>query len=159
MTGAGKEDVFRKAGDFVGAPADLAVRVGASWPIWKPEDELTERGLGKPGDIANGELAKAYFNTGAWLKTVGEFDTAPTMDEIVAHIDTLCAEKALEQGSKARPVFVLQQRLEIDEGLQGTEALGDRPGLKQGRRHWLAQVRRAAQESAFQRRRYPGHPT
>ena len=98
MTGPDKEAVFRKAGDFVGAPPDLAIKVGESWPIWKPEDELTERGLGAPGHIADGELAKAYFNTGAWLKANGKLDAAPTMDAIVAHIDTQYAEKALSGG-------------------------------------------------------------
>jgi NitT/TauT family transport system substrate-binding protein len=98
MTGPNKDDVFRKAGDFVGAPPDVAIKVGEAWPIWKPEDELTERGLGAPGHIADGELAKAYFNTGAWLKSNGKLDVAPTMDEIVAHIDTQYAEKAIGGG-------------------------------------------------------------
>ena len=34
----------------------------------------------------------------AWLKTAGKLDAPPTMDEIVAHIDTQYAEKALGGG-------------------------------------------------------------
>jgi NitT/TauT family transport system substrate-binding protein len=98
MTGPGREDVFRKAGAFAGADPEQAVKVGTAWPIWKPEDELTERGLGVPGHIADGEVAKAYFNTGAWLKAAGRLDNPPTMETIVAHIDTQYAQKALAGG-------------------------------------------------------------
>jgi NitT/TauT family transport system substrate-binding protein len=98
MSGPQREDIFRKAGPFVGADPEQAVKIGTAWPLWKPEDELTEKGLGAPGHIADGEVAKAYFNTGAWLKTRGRLDTPPTMDQIVAHIDTQYAEKALSGG-------------------------------------------------------------
>ena len=98
MTGPQREEVFRKAAAFVGADPDQAVKVGTSWPIWKPEDELTERGLGTTGHIAESEVAKAYLNTGAWLKTQGRLENPPSMETIVAHIDTRFAEKALAGG-------------------------------------------------------------
>ncbi|MBS0519406.1 MAG: ABC transporter substrate-binding protein [Proteobacteria bacterium] len=98
MTGPNKEEVFRKAAAFVGADPDQAVKVGTSWPIWKPEDELTARGLGAPGKIADGEVANAYFRTGAWLKKSGRLESPPSMETIVAHIDQTYAQKALSGG-------------------------------------------------------------
>jgi ABC-type nitrate/sulfonate/bicarbonate transport system substrate-binding protein len=98
MTGPQREDVFRKAGAFAGADPEQAVKIGAAWPIWKPEDELTERGLGAPGHVADGEVAKAYFRTGAWLKATGRLDNPPTVETIVAHIDTQYAQRALSGG-------------------------------------------------------------
>jgi NitT/TauT family transport system substrate-binding protein len=100
MTGPNRQDVFRKAAAFAGADPDRAVKIGTTWPIWKPEEELTERGLGAPGKIADGEVAKAYFRTGAWLKKAGRLDNPPSMETIVAHIDTRFAEKALSGGCK-----------------------------------------------------------
>ncbi len=98
MTGPRRDEVFRKAGEFVGAEPEQAVKIGTAWPIWKPEDELTERGLGAPGHAADGEVAKAYFNTGAWLKAQGRLESPPSLEQIVAHIDTQYAEKALAGG-------------------------------------------------------------
>jgi taurine transport system substrate-binding protein len=98
MTGPDKENVFRKAAKFAGAEPEQAVKVGTSWPIWKPEDELTERGLGAPGKVAAGEVAKAYFRTGDWLKKAGRLDNPPTMETIVGHIDQSFAQKALGGG-------------------------------------------------------------
>ncbi|SKA32117.1 NitT/TauT family transport system substrate-binding protein [Enhydrobacter aerosaccus] len=98
MTGSTKDEVFRKAAAFVGADPEQAVKVGTSWPIWKPEDELTERGLGAPGKIAEGEVAKAYFRTGAWLKKAGRLENPPSMEAIVSHIDPTYAQKALAGG-------------------------------------------------------------
>jgi ABC-type nitrate/sulfonate/bicarbonate transport system substrate-binding protein len=100
MTGPDKDAVFRKAGAFVGADPEQAVKIGGSWPIWKPEDELTERGLGAPGKIAEGQVAQAYYRTGQWLKEAGRLDNPPSMDVIVAHIDTSFAQKALSGGCK-----------------------------------------------------------
>jgi NitT/TauT family transport system substrate-binding protein len=100
MTGADKEAVFKKAGAFVGADEEKAVKVGSSWPIWKPENELTQRGLGEPGKIADGQVAQAYYKTGQWLKSAGRLDNPPSMETIVAHIDTQFAEKALSGGCK-----------------------------------------------------------
>jgi ABC-type nitrate/sulfonate/bicarbonate transport system substrate-binding protein len=98
MTGPQKDEVFRKAAAFVGADPDQAVKVGTAWPIWKPEDELTERGLGAPGHVAESEVAKAYLNIGAWLKAQGRLENPPSMEVIVAHIDTQYAQKALAGG-------------------------------------------------------------
>lgn len=100
MTGPQREEVFRKARAFVGADPEQAVKIGAAWPIWKPEDELTERGLGASDHIADGEVAKAYLRTGAWLKTAGRLDNPPTMEAIVAHIDPRYAQKALSGGCR-----------------------------------------------------------
>jgi NitT/TauT family transport system substrate-binding protein len=100
MTGSNKEEVFRKAASFSGADPDQAVKIGTSWPIWKPQEELTERGLGAPGKIAEGEVAKAYFHTGAWLQKAGRLESPPSMDTIVAHIDQRFAAKALSGGCK-----------------------------------------------------------
>jgi ABC-type nitrate/sulfonate/bicarbonate transport system substrate-binding protein len=98
MTGSDKDAVFRKAGAFVGEDPDQAVKVGSEWPIWKPENELTQRGLGAPGKIAEGQVAQAFYKTGEWLKKSGRLDNPPSMDAIVAHIDTQFAEKALSGG-------------------------------------------------------------
>lgn len=100
MRGANKDAVLRKAGAFVGENPDQAVKVGSNWPIWKPENELTQRGLGAPGKIAEGQVAQAFYKTGLWLKKSGRLDNPPTMDAIVAHIDTQYAEKALSGGCK-----------------------------------------------------------
>jgi NitT/TauT family transport system substrate-binding protein len=100
MTGADKEAVFRKAAAFVGADPEQAIKVGGNWPIWKPEKELTQSGLGEPGKIADGQVAQAYFRTGQWLKKAGRLDNPPSMDTIVQHIDTQFAEKALSGGCK-----------------------------------------------------------
>lgn len=100
MTGADKDAVFRKAAAFVGADPEKAVSVGTNWPIWKPENELTQRGLGEPGKIAEGQVAQAYYRTGQWLKAAGRLDNPPSMDTIVAHIGTQFAEKALSGGCK-----------------------------------------------------------
>ncbi|MEO8924922.1 MAG: hypothetical protein ABI330_19205, partial [Caldimonas sp.] len=100
MTGPGKDGVMRKAAGFVGADPDKAVKVGVSWPIWKPEDELTERGLGSPGRVAEGQVAQAYLRTGEWLKKTGRLDNPPSMKTIVDHIDLQFAQKALSGGCK-----------------------------------------------------------
>jgi NitT/TauT family transport system substrate-binding protein len=100
MTGSSRDEVFRKAGAFVGADPARAVKVGTSWPLWKPQDELTAQGLGAPGKIGDGFVAQAYFRTGQWLKEAGRLDAAPDLAAIVAHIDTRYAEKALNGGCK-----------------------------------------------------------
>ena len=100
MTGSNKDAVFRTAGAFVGEDPDQAVKVGSGWPIWKPENELTQRGLGEPGKIAEGQVAQAYYKTGQWLKEAGRLDNPPSMDAIVSHIDTQFAQKALSGGCK-----------------------------------------------------------
>jgi NitT/TauT family transport system substrate-binding protein len=100
MTGADKDAVLGKAGAFVGADPEKAIKVGSSWPIWKPENELTQRGLGEPGKVAEGQVAQAYFKTGQWLKASGRLDNPPSMETIVSHIDTQFAEKALSGGCK-----------------------------------------------------------
>lgn len=100
MTGPGKDGVMHKAAGFVGADPDKAVKVGVSWPIWKPEDELTERGLGSPGRVAEGQVAQAYLRTGEWLKKTGRLDNPPSMKTIVDHIDLQFAQKALSGGCK-----------------------------------------------------------
>lgn len=100
MTGPDKDAVFRKAAGFVGADPAQAVKIGTTWPIWKPEDELTERGLGAPGKIADGQVAKAYLRTGEWLKEAGKLDNPPSMATIVNHIDLQFAQKALSGDCK-----------------------------------------------------------
>jgi taurine transport system substrate-binding protein len=98
MTGPDREAVLRKASEFVGADPATGVKVGESWPIWKPEDELTQQGLGAPGHVAEGAVALAYERTGQWLKAGGRLDNPPTMNQIVAHIDLTYAQKALSGG-------------------------------------------------------------
>ena len=100
MTGPNKDAVLRKAAGFVGADPDKAVKVGTTWPIWKPEDELTARGLGAPGAVAEGQVAQAYLHTGEWLKKAGKLDNPPSLKTIVDHIDLQFAQKALEGGCK-----------------------------------------------------------
>ncbi|MDQ2949754.1 MAG: ABC transporter substrate-binding protein [Acidobacteriota bacterium] len=100
MTGPNKDAVIRKAAEFVGADPDKAVNVVTAWPIWKPENELTERGLGAPGKIAEGQVAQAYLRTGEWLKKTGRLDNPPSMETIVSHIDIQFAQKALSGGCK-----------------------------------------------------------
>jgi ABC-type nitrate/sulfonate/bicarbonate transport system substrate-binding protein len=100
MTGPDKDAVLRKAAGFVGADPDKAVKVGTTWPIWKPEDELTARGLGAPGAVAEGQVAQAYLRTGEWLKKAGKLDNPPTLQTIVDHIDLRFAQKALSGGCK-----------------------------------------------------------
>lgn len=100
MRGPNRDAVLRKAGAFVGADPEQAVKIGSHWPIWKPENELTQRGLGEPGKIADGQVAKAYYRTGQWLKKAGKLDNPPSMDTIVAHIDETFAQKALSGGCK-----------------------------------------------------------
>lgn len=100
MTGATKDEVFRKAGAFVGQQPEQAIKVGSHWPIWKPQNELTQKGLGAPGKVAESQVAQAYYKTGQWLKESGRLDTPPTMEQIVAHIDTSFAQKALSGGCK-----------------------------------------------------------
>jgi ABC-type nitrate/sulfonate/bicarbonate transport system substrate-binding protein len=100
MTGPDKDAVLRKAAGFVGADPDKAVKVGTTWPIWKPEDELTARGLGAPGAVAEGQVAQAYLRTGEWLKKAGKLDNPPSLQTIVDHIDLRFAQKALSGGCK-----------------------------------------------------------
>lgn len=100
MTGPDKNAVLRKAATFVGADPDQAVKVGSTWPIWKPEDELTERGLGAPGKVAEGQVAQAYLRTGEWLKKAGKLNDPPSMKTIVDHIDLQFAQKAMSGGCK-----------------------------------------------------------
>lgn len=95
MSGPDKEAVFRKASEFAGADPALGVKVGTGWPIWKPEDELTQAGLGEPGHVAEGAVAQAYLRTGQWLKEAGRLDTPPSLEAIVAHIDPGYAQKAI----------------------------------------------------------------
>ncbi len=100
MNGPSKDEVFRKASGFVGADPATGTKVGKSWPVWDPKDELTQQGLGEPGHIADGAVAQAYFRTGQWLKEQGRLDNPPSMDMIVAHIDISYAQKALSGGCK-----------------------------------------------------------
>ncbi|HZS83745.1 MAG TPA: ABC transporter substrate-binding protein [Stellaceae bacterium] len=100
MTGPSKDEVFRKASAAVGADPAVGTKVGESWPIWNPKDELTQQGLGEPGHLADGAVAQAYFRTGQWLKEQGRLDAPPSMDTIVAHIDIRYAQKALSGGCK-----------------------------------------------------------
>lgn len=98
MKGPSKEDVLRKASGFVGADPATGIKVGEQWPIWDPKDELTERGLGAPGHIADSQVAQAYYHTGQWLKQQGKIDNPPSMQAIVSRIDISYAQKALSGG-------------------------------------------------------------
>jgi ABC-type nitrate/sulfonate/bicarbonate transport system substrate-binding protein len=98
MTGPDREAVLRKASEFVGADPAVGIKVGEGWPIWKPENELTQQGLGAPGHVAEAAVALAYEHTGQWLKEAGRLDNPPSMDQIVAHIDLSYAQKALSGG-------------------------------------------------------------
>lgn len=98
MRGPSKVAVLRKASGFVGADPATGVKVGEQWPLWNPKDELTERGLGAPGHIADGQVAQAYFHTGQWLKQQGKIDNPPSMKAIVSRIDIHYAQKALNGG-------------------------------------------------------------
>jgi NitT/TauT family transport system substrate-binding protein len=100
MTGPDQDGVFRKASAFVGADPEAGAKIGRNWPIWKPEDELTQQGLGVPGHVDQGAVAQAYLRTGEWLHQQGRLDTPPSIATIVAHIDQSYAQKALNGGCK-----------------------------------------------------------
>lgn len=100
MTGPDRDAVFRKASAFVGADPDAGTEVGKAWPVWKPDDELTQQGLGTPDHVDEGAVAQAYFRTGEWLHQQGRLDAPPSMATIVAHIDQSYAQKALSGGCK-----------------------------------------------------------
>ncbi len=100
MTAPDNDEVFRKAAAFADANPDLAVKAAKAWPIWAPSDEVSQQGLREPGGVANGAVAQAYHRTGQWLQRQGRLDTPPTMDVIVAYIDTSYAQKALGDGCR-----------------------------------------------------------
>lgn len=68
------------------------VKMGADWPYWPLADQIGPRGMGTVADPASGLVAQVLYKTGQWMHAQGRIPVAPTMQEIVDHVDPQFAQ-------------------------------------------------------------------
>ena len=95
VNGPDRDEYFRRSSKNTGQDPEQAVAVGRLESFWTVRDQLTAKGLGVPGRIAEGAVAKSLLTAANWQKEQGNLSVVPTMDTIVKHIDTSFAERAI----------------------------------------------------------------
>jgi ABC-type nitrate/sulfonate/bicarbonate transport system substrate-binding protein len=87
LTGPQREDVITKAVAFLGLEPAVGRKFAEDYPLFTPAEEVTKTALGASGDLKNGAVAQSLYLTGAYLEGKGLIKRAPSMEEVVSHID------------------------------------------------------------------------
>lgn len=95
VNGPERDNYFRRSSAITGQDPAEAAALGRREPFWTSQDQLTAKGLGKPGHIAEGAVANSLLMAAKWQKEQGNLSALPTTDAIVKHIDTSFAEHAI----------------------------------------------------------------
>jgi len=86
--GPDAQSVLEKSAAYGGgSDAPDVVKMGADWPYWPMSDEMGPRGMGTVADPASGLVAQVLYKTGQWMHEQGRIPVAPTMQDVVDHID------------------------------------------------------------------------
>jgi NitT/TauT family transport system substrate-binding protein len=97
VRGPDAQSVLQKSAAYGGAPDSPDIlKMGADWPYWPLSDEVGPRGMGTVADPASGLVAKVLFETGQWMHDQGRISTAPTMQDVVDHIDPRFAQAVVD---------------------------------------------------------------
>jgi hypothetical protein len=95
VNGPERDKYFRRSSEITGQDPAEAAALGRLEKFWTSQDQLTAKGLGKPGHTAEGAVANSLLMAAKWQKERGNLSAVPTMDAIVKHIDTSFAERAI----------------------------------------------------------------
>jgi NitT/TauT family transport system substrate-binding protein len=95
--GADADTYITNGAKLSGATADAAIAATKVIPFIPADEELSWF-KSDGGDVADGQMAKAYALTADFLKDQGRVTTVPTKQQIADHIDSSYVEQALKDG-------------------------------------------------------------
>jgi taurine transport system substrate-binding protein len=95
--GADADTYITNGAKLSGAAADQAIAATKVIPFISADEELSWF-KSDGGDVADGQMAKAYKLTADFLKDQGRVTSVPTEQQIADHIDSSYVEQALKDG-------------------------------------------------------------